>query len=306
MNTGQHRNSYRPTHGRRIESDTSRYRPYGYRSVPDGRPAVLPWVLAVLPAISLGFAAFVPFVHLASRRCTLRWRLLAAVFAVACAGEWSLLIPRETDLVDNVGAITMMTLMVTGTTLAFVVRERQRTERKHATPAVGSGVTYPAAPDLAGTPARSFVPSSAETDTGRCAALTARLVALQTQVNADAAFPSEGRRLLDDIAGSVSQVASHGAVGGRIDGAVNALEPLITDYLPECVAAFRRLPSDTVRLPNLHDGRTAVDELTIQLGLMNDHVATVAARLGHEDLRRLEEHGAFLRDKFGRSELDLP
>ena len=306
MNTGQYRHSYRPTHGRRIGSDTSLYRPYGYRSVPDARPAVLPWVLALLPAISFGFAAFVPFVHVASRRRTLRWRLLAAVFALACAGEWALLIPRETDLVDNVGAITMMTLMVTGTTLAFVVRERQRTERKHATPAVGSGVACAAAPDLAAMPARSFVSSSADADTGRCAALTARLVALQTQVNADAAFPPEGRRLLADIVASVSQVASHGAVGGRIDGALTALEPLITDYLPECVAAFRRLPSDTVRLPNLQNGRTAVDELTFQLGLMSDHAASVAARIGQEDLRRLEEHGAFLRDKFGRSELDLP
>ena len=305
MNIGQHRDEYRPTHDLRTQSDTSLYRPFGHVAAVRGRSEVaIPWVLAVLPAISIGFAAFVPFVFLASRRRALRWRLLAAAFVVACAGEWALLIPRETDLVDNVGAITMMTLMVTGTTFAFLLRERLRADRGGTAPADSPGVPTPAPGQgltSAGLPALA-----ADRNIRTCAGLVARVAALQTDVNSDSDFPSDARRSLADLAASVAQVASHGAAGGRIDGALIELEPLVNDFLPGCVTAYRRLPSNAVHLPELHGGRSASDEVTVQLGLLSAQAADVAARLHHDDLRRLEEHGTFLREKFGHSELDLP
>ena len=305
MNVGQHRDNVRPTPKLRAAPDTSLYRPFGYLAPPRGRSEVaIPWVLAVLPAISFGFVAFVPFIRLASRRRALRWRLLAAAFVVACAGEWALLIPRETDVVDNVGAITMMTLMVAGTTVAFVLRERLRTDRLDTAPADDPGVMTTApeqqSPDV-GPPV-----FAADKNNRTCAELTARLAALQTDINSDADFPHDARRFLGDIAASVAQVASHGAAGGRIDGALVELEPIVNDYLPGCVGAYRRLPSDAVHLPELYGGRSASDEVTVQLGLLRDQAMHAATRLHQEDLRRLEEHGAFLREKFGQSELDLP
>ncbi|GAC1613327.1 MAG: hypothetical protein NVS9B1_21720 [Candidatus Dormibacteraceae bacterium] len=78
-----------------------------------------------------------------------------------------------------------------------------------------------------------------------------------------------------------------------------------TDYLPEAVEAYCRLPREYAQSRRLEGDRTATEILLGQLALLESEMGEVADAVSRNDLDRLLTHGRFLADRFGRSELDF-
>lgn len=77
------------------------------------------------------------------------------------------------------------------------------------------------------------------------------------------------------------------------------------DYLPQALAAYRRLPPEYASTRRLEGGATALDVLTAQLDLLAAEMVAVADAVSRNDVDRLLAHGKFLADRFGHSELTL-
>jgi hypothetical protein len=78
-----------------------------------------------------------------------------------------------------------------------------------------------------------------------------------------------------------------------------------TDYLPTALEAYLRLPAGYATSRRLEGGKTALEILLDQLGLLEREMVDVADAVTKNDLDRLLVHGRFLADRFGRSELAL-
>ena len=78
-----------------------------------------------------------------------------------------------------------------------------------------------------------------------------------------------------------------------------------TDYLPNALQAYLRLPAGYATSRRLDGGKTALEILLGQLGLLEREMVDVADAVTKNDIDRLLVHGRFLADRFGRSELAL-
>lgn len=79
-----------------------------------------------------------------------------------------------------------------------------------------------------------------------------------------------------------------------------------TQYLPSALQAYINLPptyAATVKLPN---GKTAAENLSEQLDLLNTRLQQVAVAVSKKDSDALLANGRFLESKFGASPLGLP
>jgi hypothetical protein len=79
-----------------------------------------------------------------------------------------------------------------------------------------------------------------------------------------------------------------------------------TDYLPNALQAYLRLPAGYATSRRSAAGKTALDILLDQLGLLEREMVDVADAVTKNDLDRLLAHGRFLADRFSRSELEFP
>ena len=79
-----------------------------------------------------------------------------------------------------------------------------------------------------------------------------------------------------------------------------------TDYLPNALQAYLRLPAGYATSRRLAGGKTALEILLEQLGLLEREMVDVADAVTKNDLDRLLAHGRFLGDRFSRSELEFP
>jgi hypothetical protein len=66
------------------------------------------------------------------------------------------------------------------------------------------------------------------------------------------------------------------------------------------------LPHEYAQSHRNAGGRTAGEELELELWLLRGKAKEAVDSLHRGDAQRLEEHSAFLMAKFGKSELDLP
>lgn len=253
----------------------------------------IPWMLALVPAVSFGFLAAAPFVYLAVRRRALKCTVAAIAYSAACVAEWSLAMIDfpENSLGDNIGSVLFIALMVIGTAHAFVWRETLA-ERPvdHATISKIAPADIPAVVD-----------ETAET----CARLQQKVAALRSFVATHSDLPLASRRLLAETFVPIGRVLEFCANGGHADAQLRAIEPMLDDYLPTSLHAYERLPRQFARTDHNPAGRTATEELEIQLRLIHDRATELAASLYEQDALRLQEQSAFLQSKFGRSELDL-
>jgi hypothetical protein len=78
-----------------------------------------------------------------------------------------------------------------------------------------------------------------------------------------------------------------------------------TDYLPESLAAYLKLPQASRARRATPDGKTAKEILVDQLTLLEHKLNEIAEDLVRHDLDRLLANGRFLQERFGRSSLSL-
>lgn len=82
-----------------------------------------------------------------------------------------------------------------------------------------------------------------------------------------------------------------------------------TDYLPEAVGGYLRLPRDWANRRPVDDGRTSLMVLIDQLDLLARTMEQVADAVNRQDAAALVAHGRFLAERFGHRGdrgLDLP
>jgi len=81
------------------------------------------------------------------------------------------------------------------------------------------------------------------------------------------------------------------------------IERTARDYLPAAVDAYLRLPGDYVSLQPGSRGRTPLDVLLEELGLLDAEMRRIAELVHRTDMDRLLAHRRFLADRFGRKEV---
>lgn len=81
------------------------------------------------------------------------------------------------------------------------------------------------------------------------------------------------------------------------------IERTARQYLPAAVDAYLRLPGDYVSLQPGSRGRTPLEVLLDELGLLDAEMRRIAELIHGTDMDRLLAHRRFLADRFGRKEL---
>ncbi|WP_141704165.1 hypothetical protein [Planobispora rosea] len=122
----------------------------------------------------------------------------------------------------------------------------------------------------------------------------------------------DSRRFPDDV------VARVGALAEVVEGVLERAEVLaaspdhlhvvsqtIRDYLPVGLEAYANLPRAYALTRRGDRERSAHEELLAQLDLLDAGMREVAQAVHRGDEQALTDQGRFLRDRFGRSALDL-
>ncbi len=79
-----------------------------------------------------------------------------------------------------------------------------------------------------------------------------------------------------------------------------------TDYLPEAVGGYLRLPRDWANSRPIEGGKTALMVLVDQLELLASTMDKMLDAANRADAQALIAHGRFLQEKFGHSSPDVP
>jgi hypothetical protein len=131
-------------------------------------------------------------------------------------------------------------------------------------------------------------------------------------------LPADLRRLARDVSPQLPDAAQRhlanilAAVAGiepklrEVDPAnpsVTAVRQIMADYIPTTLKAYRELPPRVRAATRLHDGRTADEQITAQLALLEGQMDRVADTLARGDLDALEAQGRFLDEKFRAPDL---
>ena len=122
----------------------------------------------------------------------------------------------------------------------------------------------------------------------------------------------EARRLEDDanavllrILDNLDQIVAR---WGDLDAAPDqkhVVEQMIVDYLPTSLQTFLNLPRTFALSTRVEGKKTAHEELMDQLAILETESDRIRTALYTRDLDALSDQSRFLRDKFGRSELEL-
>ncbi len=122
----------------------------------------------------------------------------------------------------------------------------------------------------------------------------------------------EARRLPDDanaillrILDALDEIVARWGELASSPDQTHVVEQMVLDYLPTSVQTYLNLPR-TYALQNRVDGRkTAHEELLEQLTILETESTRIRAAVYARDVDALSDQSRFLRDKFGRSDLEL-
>jgi hypothetical protein len=240
-----------------------------------------------MPAYTLGLLAPVPFVWAVAKQqggTALRW--ITGIYGAVWLAAF--VVAGATDTNNTAGSVVggvFIALAAVCTTHAFVLRQSLRTAGALPPPP-------PTAPDAT----RTMIGQSREA----VSSLTSRVTAHA------AALPPTAKQLFDDTISQAQQVISFVTSGGHADAQLRAVHAMLTDYLPTSIDGYLRLPHDFATTQRNPDGRTAAEELQVQLQLLRDSATETARSIYTGDALDMETQSAFLQSKFGKSELDLP
>ncbi|MBG0829829.1 hypothetical protein HS041_18860 [Planomonospora sp. ID67723] len=122
----------------------------------------------------------------------------------------------------------------------------------------------------------------------------------------------DSRRFPGDVVTRVTALAE--VIGGVLDRAevlaaspdhLHVVSQTIRDYLPAGLEAYANLPRAYALTRRGDRERSAHEELLAQLDLLEAALREVAQAVHQGDEQALRDQGRFLRERFGRSPLDL-
>jgi hypothetical protein len=111
-------------------------------------------------------------------------------------------------------------------------------------------------------------------------------------------LPEAARNHLANILASVSGIEPKLREVAPNNPSVTAVRQIMADYIPTTLKAYRELPPRVRSATRLNDGRTADEQITAQLALLETQMDRVVDTLSRGDLDALEAQGRFLDEKF--------
>jgi hypothetical protein len=248
-----------------------------------------------MPAYTIGLLSPVPFLFAALTQRTLRLWFIAAAYTASWIGTCVFLaLTPDNSSFSALCGFAIIALAAAGTTHALVLR--QSLPPRHPTNLIivsQQPVGFPAIVEAGG-------------QATTVAQLQAALSSLQTYATVHGnSLPPTCSQLLDETIQQIQPVLTFAARGAHVEPQLRAVEAVLTDYLPTSLNTYARLPDDYALTQRDPDGRTAAEELELQLRLLRDAVKEAAASIHRDDAMQLEAQSAFLESKFGTSELDL-
>ncbi|MBG0817598.1 hypothetical protein [Planomonospora sp. ID82291] len=145
-------------------------------------------------------------------------------------------------------------------------------------------------------------PSPAEAETG---ALRADLDALRRRATGSERFPADVTARVEELAGLLAGMLERAEALAASPDHLHVVSRTIRDYLPASLEAYANLPRAYALERRDGRGPSAHEELLAQLDLLDDGLREIARAVHRGDEQALRDQGRFLRDRFGRSELDL-
>ena len=112
-----------------------------------------------------------------------------------------------------------------------------------------------------------------------------------------------GRRVSTDMAEVVAKIDDILSKWAQLMTTVDdrfTVEAMITDYIPGLLEAYRNLPGHKFRKTWLPEQVRAWDALGEQVRILDAEALRIQKTLYSTDLRSVEAHGTFLRDKYTR------
>ena len=116
---------------------------------------------------------------------------------------------------------------------------------------------------------------------------------------APGALPANIAANVVDICATLGSVIPMIAKKNMPDQAAHDVRLTATQYLPQTIEAYTRLPPAFRNIQKLQDGKTATQILDEQIALLRTHLQNVAEGLSADDAQALLTNGRFLREKFG-------
>ncbi|WP_068403324.1 hypothetical protein [Kribbia dieselivorans] len=117
-------------------------------------------------------------------------------------------------------------------------------------------------------------------------------------------LPDEAVVALYDIFAALRDALDRGAQLASSPRDLFVVNRMIRDYVPTTLNTYLSLPPDYVDQPG-PTGATATQEFTDQLELLRSESQRIAQDVHRGDMQSLNNHGRFLQERFGGSELDL-
>jgi hypothetical protein len=116
-------------------------------------------------------------------------------------------------------------------------------------------------------------------------------------------LPDAAQRHLTNILAAASGIEPKLREIDPVNPSVTAVRQIMADYIPTTLNAYRELPPRVRSATRLNDGRTADEQITAQLALLETQMDRVADTLSRGDLDALEAQGRFLNEKFHAPDL---
>ena len=116
-------------------------------------------------------------------------------------------------------------------------------------------------------------------------------------------LPAAAQRHLANLLAAASGLEPKLRAVDPANPSVTAVRQILADYIPTTLQAYRALPPRVRSATRLGDGRTADEQITAQLALLETQMDRVADTLSRGDLEALDAQGRFLDEKFRAPDL---
>ena len=126
------------------------------------------------------------------------------------------------------------------------------------------------------------------------------------------AMKGEARRLEDDantiltrILGALDEIVARWDDLASAPDQRHVVERMVLDYLPTSIQTYVNLPRTFALQSRVEGKKTAHDELIEQLGILDKESDRIRTAVYTRDVDALSDQSRFLREKFGKSALEL-
>jgi hypothetical protein len=136
--------------------------------------------------------------------------------------------------------------------------------------------------------------------------LTEQLKVFRRAMKGDASrLEDDANTILGHILDSLDEIVARWDDLAAAPDQEHVVEQMIVDYLPTSIQKYLNLPRTFALQSRVEGKKSAHDELIDQLTILQTESDKIRTALYSRDLDALGDQGRFLREKFGKSELDI-